>query len=177
VASNVVIATGDRVRYRAAMRPLRNPPRAPWPQRYGWVASDIDVLLAQHAAWELPRWRMHVVLVPARPEHPRTRPGQKIRVRQDAGAPPWYLELFYRRDARAKHSIRRYVENALARICAERYIHPTALDREILEVLYDFHDAREWGYPDWDGGLRLKRHPWAERKRRLRAAREGRSCG
>ena len=160
---------------RQAVRALSNPPRAPWPRRHGWIASDTDVILAQHAAFELQTQRCKITLVPADPADPRNAYGRKLRVCEST-TPRWYQELFYRRTQAQRPSIRAYVCEALAHLCATRYIRPTpwAMDVEVLDVLYAFFDARDFGYPDWAGGLRLRPNGYAERYRRHRRAREGR---
>jgi hypothetical protein len=136
------------------------------------MASDMDVMLASHAQHELLSWRQEVILIPADPDHPQTRSGQKLRVRVSADPPRWYAELMARRDSRAKHSIRGYVLGACANICATGYIRPAAMDVELLDTLYTFCDPRHWGYFDWNGALRLAPNGYASRYRTLRRARD-----
>lgn len=165
-------------RARPAVRRLRNPPRAPWPGRYGWVASDADVILAQHAAFELAAQRCEIQLVPVDPTDQRNRYGRKLRVCVST-TPRWYQTLFYRRPQGCRPSVRAYVVAALASIIATRYLRPDqnrrqpSMDLEVLAVLYGHFDPGAFGYPNWDGGLRLRRNCWAERQRGVQWKRRG----
>ncbi len=156
---------------RPVTRALRNPPRPAVRGRYGWHLSNLDVLLLQHAAWEFARERHRVGLIPADPRHPMTRRGQMLRVKLSEN-PIWYQRLCARRPL--SHSIRPYVREAFGRMLATKYIRPRAMDVELLTVLYDTYSPWDWGYTSWGGGLRLADHRWADRKRAVRAAREGR---
>ncbi len=159
---------------RTAIRGIKNPKRKPWPRRHGWIANDIDMAILSVAQHEFLSQRCRITLVPADPADPRNRNGRKLRV-CESRTPRWYQELFYRRDQRAKHSIRQYVGVAIANMLATGYIRPRAMDAEILDVLYEFYNPRDWGYPDWAGALRLARNRYAERYRRHRRRRAARA--
>jgi len=138
-------------------------------------------MLASHAQWQLLAWRQEVVLVPADPAHPMTRPGQMVRARVSPDPPAWYATILRRRPE--DHSVRAYVASALAGLCATGYIRPAqnarqrSMDIEVLDTLYEHCDPRHWGYFDWDGALQLAENGYASRYRTLRRARERGSRG